>query len=238
MYKYEMHLHSCGTSACGVSEAVEYIEAAKQSGYAGMVFTNHFYRGNTAVSRDIPWRDFVWTYRDEYLRAREVGEREGIDVLFGLEEGYGGGKECLIYGISPEAVALEKSFPRLPIAELSQFVRENGGFIAAAHPFRQRVYISNPNEKPDLRFFDAIEVYNRGNSLEDNLTAEAFALETGVPVISGGDVHSTSGFGTSGIAFEKRVRDGKELVALLKSGSYRLLANKPLGNCGDGFEYL
>lgn len=238
MFKYEMHLHSNGTSACGSSDAVEYIEAAKKNGYAGMVFTNHFYRGNTAISRELSWQEFVACYHEEYLRVREVGEKEGIDVLFGIEEGFGGGKECLIYGLDAETIALEKSFSKLPIGELSQFVRENGGFIAQAHPFRQRGYIPNPSELPNIANFDAIEVYNRGNTLEDNITAEEFARETGVAVIAGGDVHSVSGFGRSGVAFPERVSTGKDLVRLLKSGKYKLVADAAVGNVGNLFEYF
>ncbi len=238
MFKYEMHLHSNGTSGCAVSDATEYIEAAKKNGYAGMVFTNHFYRGNTAISRELPWQDFVACYRDEYLRVREVGEKEGIDVLFGIEEGFGGGKECLIYGLDAETIASERSFSRLPIEELSQFVRENGGFIAQAHPFRQRGYILNSFERPNVAFFDAIEVYNRGNTLEDNVTAEEFARETGIAVISGGDVHSVSGFGRSGVAFEERVRTGEDLVRLLKAGRYKLVADAAACNVGKLFEYF
>ena len=238
MFKYEMHLHSKDTSACGSSDAAEYIEAAKRCGYAGMVFTNHFFRGNTAISRDLPWQDFVKPYREEYLRVCEIGEREGIDVLFGVEEGFGGGKECLIYGLDADTIASEKSFPTLPIEELSQFVRENGGFIAQAHPFRQRGYITNPSVRPNVALFDAIEVYNRGNTLEDNITAEEFARETGVAVIAGGDVHSVSGFGRSGVAFEERVGNGKDLVRLLKSGNYKLVADASLGNVGKLFEYF
>lgn len=238
MYKYEMHLHSNGTSACGCSDAAEYIEAAKKSGYAGMVFTNHFYRGNTAISRELPWQEFVACYRDEYLRVREIGEKEGIDVLFGIEEGFGGGKECLIYGLDAETIASEKSFSKLPIDELSQFVRENGGFIAQAHPFRQRGYISNSLERPNVALFDAIEVYNRGNTLEDNITAEEFVREVGARAISGGDVHSVGGFGRSGVAFEERVRTGKDLVRLLKSGRYKLIADASTGNVGKLFEYF
>lgn len=238
MFKYEMHLHSCQTSRCGVSESTDYIAAAKKRGFSGMVFTNHFFRGNTAIDRELPWRDFVNAYAEEFYKAGELAKGTGIDVLFGLEEGYGNGKECLIYGLRPETIAECNDFSRLPIKELSVFVRENGGFIACAHPFRVRGYITDSREEPNPELFDAVEVYNRGNSLEDNILAEEYAVKYSLPAICGGDTHRDSDFGYCGVAFEERVSDSKTLVRLLKSRKYSLIADKEKGNAGNLFKYI
>ena len=163
------------TSKCAKSDSAEYIQKAVETGFAGMVFTNHFFRGNTAIDRDIPWKDFVEYYKKDWYNAKVEGDKADIDVIFGLEEGYGKGKECLIYGLTPELIAGCADFSKLPIKELSAFVRENGGMIFCAHPFRQRGYITDPSDEPDMTLFDGIEVYNRGNTDEDNLTAEIFA---------------------------------------------------------------
>ena len=238
MFKYEMHLHSCEVSRCGTSESVEYVKIARDRGFSGMVFTNHFFRGNSAIDKTLPWREFVEPYREAYLRAAELGDKLDIDVLFGIEEGYGNGKECLIYGISPELIASNPDFSKQPIAELSAFVRENGGFIACAHPFRHRGYITAPDEEPDMTLFDAMEVYNRGNSLEDNISAEVFAKKHGFPTISGGDVHDVKDFGHSGICFPCRVKTSEELVKALKQGDFKLIVDEEKGNFGDGFSYV
>ncbi|MBR5307381.1 MAG: hypothetical protein IKU43_01305 [Clostridia bacterium] len=233
MYKYEMHLHSKGTSACGSAESVDYIERAKEVGYAGMVFTNHFIRGNTAIDRDLPWKEFVEFYRQDWLVAKELGDKHGIDVLFGVEDGYGAGKECLIYGLLPEDIAECENFRNMPIAEISAFVRGKGGFIVAAHPFRVRGYIKNPDAEPDMSLFDAIEVYNRGNMPEDNLKAEAFAKKCGCAVISGGDTHSTGGFGFAGISLPEIMGSEKRLVEFLKKGDYTLLYDENKNDFGE-----
>lgn len=221
------------TSACASSQATEYIQAAKEKGFAGMVFTNHFFRGNSAIDKTLPWSDFVKAYREDWLFAKQVGDRADIDVLFGIEEGYGNGKECLIYGLTPDIIEKYTDFSKMPINELSAFVRENGGFIACAHPFRVRGYITSPDDKPDMSLFDAMEVYNRGNTKEDNIKAEEYAKKCGCPVIAGGDVHSVSGFGNSGVAFEKRARTSEELVAYLRAGSYTLVRDEVLRNFGE-----
>ena len=67
MYKYEMHLHSKGCSLCSISTAEELITAAKDKGYSGVVFTNHFFRGNTCIDRKLPWESFVSAYEEDYF---------------------------------------------------------------------------------------------------------------------------------------------------------------------------
>lgn len=215
------------TSKCAKSDSAEYIQKAVETGFAGMVFTNHFFRGNTAIDRDIPWKDFVEYYKKDWYNAKVEGDKADIDVIFGLEEGYGKGKECLIYGLTPELIAGCADFSKLPIKELSAFVRENGGMIFCAHPFRQRGYITDPSDEPDMTLFDGIEVYNRGNTDEDNLTAEIFAKKHNLLTIAGGDIHSTGGFGFSGISLPERVHDGKELVAALRKADFTLVKDNP-----------
>ncbi len=216
MYKYELHLHSKLTSKCAASESFEYVAAAKEKGYAGMVFTNHFFRGNSAIDKSLPWRDFVGFYEKDYLLAKEEGERLDIDVIFGIEEGYGNGKECLIYGLTPEDFAECSDFPKMPIDEISAFVRSKNGIIACAHPYRARGYIKDSERDPVVQYFDAVEVYNAGNAPGEDDKALAFAEKHGLLQISGGDVHRDSDFGSSGIILPERVRDGKELVAALR----------------------
>ena len=225
-YRYEMHLHSCGCSKCGASPSTDYIAAAKKLGYAGMVFTNHFYHGNTGVDRNLPWRDFVNAYRDDYLRAKEVGDREGIDVLFGIEEAYRPGKEVLIYGVEPEMVAETPEFRDMTLAEISAFTHGCGGFIVCAHPFRAASYIPDPDTPPDPTVLDAVEICNAHNFPDDDEKAAAFAARENLPGICGGDVHNVTRFGCSGLDFEERVWDNKTLVRLLKSGKYTMFLDR------------
>lgn len=230
MFKYEMHLHSSMTSKCASSGSAEYVFAAREKGYSGIVFTNHFFRGNSAIDKQLPWRDFTEQYRRDWLCAKEQGDKYGIDVLFGLEEGYGSGKECLIYGLSAEDIAECTDFPKMPIAEISAFVRSKGGFIACAHPFRARDYIKDPFAEPDWSLFDGVEVYNAANLKEANIMAEDFAKKHGLIGISGGDTHSVGGFGRAGVIFKRRAKTEKELVELLKENNFDLIRNKEADN--------
>jgi len=225
MYKFEMHLHSKGCSKCGSSDCLEYVTRAKELGYTGIVFTNHFYHGNTAIDRKIPWRDFVYAYRDDYLKAKALGDEIGLTVLFGIEEGIvgSGGKEALIYGLDAEVIASNEHFRDMSLPEMAAFVRENGGFIVCSHPFRDRAYIKNAMAQPSSENFDALEVYNNGNIGEADRLAGEYAKKVGLRGTCGGDTHNVSGFGKSAMDFDNPIPDNAELVRQLKAGAYKMM---------------
>lgn len=223
MYKYETHLHTQNCSACSFSTPKQMVDALKEQGYAGTIITNHFYHGNTAIDRGLPWREFVECYEKDYLEAKEYGEKVGVKVFFGIEEGVGGGKEVIICGITPEALKNCEDFVNYTTEQMSSFVHENGGIIIAAHPFRKRSYISDPDTEPNPAFFDAIEGFNLGNAEEENTKGLEFAKNCGLPSTSGGDVHVAEHVGRSGIVFDYPIETDKQLVEGIKSGNFKLI---------------
>ena len=225
MFLFETHLHTSGCSDCAVSTGYEMVDAAKQAGYSGFCLTNHFLHGNTCVNRRLDWEDFVSVYTDDYLRTKEYGASKGITVLFGLEEVYMAGKEVLIYGVDPQAIKNNLQCKKMDIYEWSQFVHENGGLTAAAHPFRSRIYIPKPDEPPVSGVFDVIEAYNHCNEASENENAFRYAVENGLPVFSGGDVHLAGDFGRAGIAFDEKVTDSAGFVKAVRDKKYQLIIN-------------
>lgn len=233
MFKYEVHIHTSATSKCAVSSAAQMIQSFKENGYDGIVLTNHFYNGNTAVDRKLPWEDFVGAYEYEWLQAKTLGDSLDFDVIFGVEDVYlkGSGKEVLIYGITPEEFKMEKNYKNHGLSEISAFVRKNGGFIAAAHPFRRDSYIADADYIPNPSFLDGAEVYNGSPNFgtrdnRNNLALE-FSKNNGLKMTSGGDIHKafTKFVGLSGIATYERVKDTKHFAKILHSGRYKLIIN-------------
>ncbi len=231
-YLYETHCHTCWCSGCGVSTPYEMAGAYYEAGYAGMIFTDHFLRGNTAVPKDWPWEKKVSRYYDVYLAAREWAKGKDFDVLFGIEHNYGHGKEVLTYGIDLDFLLKYPDIDRLPLSEYSRLVHECGGFLSMAHPFRDRDYI-DMSVGPEPQYLDALEVFNYHNYPEENEKAVELARETGLPGTSGGAVHiyTDGGINNSGIALPKRARTGEELVELLRARDYRLVYEGRLMDC-------
>lgn len=231
-YLYETHCHTCWCSGCGVSTPVEMAEAYYNAGYAGMVFTDHFLRGNTALPREWPWDRKVTRYYEVYLAAEEWARGRDFDVLFGLEHAYGHGKEVLTYGIDLDFLLQNPDIHRLPLSEYSRLVHKAGGFLSMAHPFRDREYI-DMSVGPEPKYYDALEVFNFHNHPGENEQAVDLARRTGLPGTSGGDVHyhRDSGITQAGTAFPCRVRTGAELVTALRSRDYRIMYEGRLTDC-------
>ena len=54
-YRYETHLHTCQGSACASATGAEMARAHLAAGYTGIFITDHFFNGNTAVPRELPF---------------------------------------------------------------------------------------------------------------------------------------------------------------------------------------
>lgn len=90
MFLYETHLHTSEGSACGEINAADYIDFMKGRGFDGMVVTDHFFNGNSAVDRSLPWRERVLRYTEGFKKAREAAKGKDYDVLFGIEYNFDG----------------------------------------------------------------------------------------------------------------------------------------------------
>ena len=222
-YLYETHCHTAWCSACALSSPQDLAQAYYRQGYAGIIITDHFLLGNSAVDRSLPWDQKVQAYYNAYLAARDWASGKDFDVLFGLEHNYGNGKEVLTYGIDLDFLLAHPDIHLLPLSVYADLVHQAGGYLSMAHPFRDRNYI-NMAVGPQPEYLDAVEVFNFFNKPEENERALAYAQETGLPGTSGGDVHSfdSPGLGQAGVAFRRRVRTGGELVEALRSKDFLL----------------
>ena len=105
-------------------------------------------------------------------------------------------------------------------------MHEAGGFISQAHPFRRAPYI-DPNVLPQPALLDAAEIYNAGNSDEDNDRGFAFAKQNHLYGTSGGDTHEQheSNIGKAGMAFPYRIKAEIELASALFRHDGRCIIN-------------
>ncbi|MBQ9414959.1 MAG: PHP domain-containing protein, partial [Clostridia bacterium] len=187
-FKYDLHVHCAECSACGQSTAHEMLQAFYEAGYAGYVMTDHSVTGSTAAPHDWPWEKQVGLYYETYLKTKEEADRLGMDLLFGWEHHYGHGKEVLTYGIDLVFLLQNPDIPSLSLREYVERVHAYGGYIAQAHPYRDRGYI-DMSVQPQPEYLDAVEVYNPANLPGENAKAMLLALAHGLQTISGSDNH-------------------------------------------------
>jgi hypothetical protein len=189
-YLYETHLHTAASSACAVSSGMDYIRAYKDLGYAGIIVTDHLYNGNTAIPRDLPWREWVERFCRGYEEAKEEGERQGLDVFFGWEETFDNCDDYLIYGLDKEWLFEHPEARYWTRGEQYRAVKASGGCVVQAHPFRQRSYISRIILSTGC--VDAVEAANAGNDEQSfDALAMRYAKRLGLPATAGTDIHES-----------------------------------------------
>lgn len=228
-YLYETHLHTSEGSACAVSSGREIAKAYAAAGYTGIIVTDHFFYGNTAVDRALPWGEWVERYCLGYERAKEEGEKLGLQVFFGWESGYGG-PEFLVYGLDKQWLLLHPEIRDAAVEEQLKLVHEGGGIVVQAHPFREASYIKEICLFP--QYVDGVEGVNASHSSlskkgprhpEFNERAIAYAKEHGLPMTAGSDQHSTDML-WGGMVFSRKLADIHDFAkAVLNREAVRLL---------------
>ncbi len=188
-YTYETHLHTNQSSACGMTKGKDYIPYYQDLGYAGIMVTDHFFRGNTAVPRNLPWRERIHLFCKGYEDAREAGEKAGFSVFFGWEENHQG-DEYLIYGVDKEWMLDHPEMEFWNRKQQFDAIHSAGGCVIQAHPFRDRDYLSVLHLSTGC--VDAVEGYNGGNRPENDILAVRYAKILDLPVTAGSDMHQAN----------------------------------------------
>ena len=185
-YRYETHLHTSQGSGCGHSTGREMVRLYKEMGYQGIIVTDHFFRGNTAVPRDLPWKERIERFFEGYEDAKAEGERCGLDVFFGWEQRFTS-DEFLVYGLDKQWLLNHPEMEAWTRKDQLKQVHLAGGCVVQPHPFRDRDYIRQI--LLGLQFADAIEVANSCNMPYNDAYALRYAREFNLFVTAGSDNH-------------------------------------------------
>ena len=222
MFFYELHSHTNAASLCSLVEPEDYIKFYIDRGFSGMVITDHFYHGNTAVDRHLSWETFVDEFCEGYFRAKREGDKHNFKVFFGFEQKFcDGNDEYIVLGISPDYLKAHPELKDMSRVSFFKQIREVGGFVIQAHPFRERYYVSDI--RLSLDYVDAIEVLNMGDKEMHSRRSYEYAKNLGLPMTAGSDIHSIIDFPVAaGIALENEISTIEELIATIKEGKYRI----------------
>ena len=214
-YIYETHSHTSQASKCGRVQGREYIEYMQQEGFAGMIITDHFFNGNSAVPVDISWKRRVDQYVSGYEDARNAAEGTDFNVMFGIEYNFDC-DEYLIYGVDKNWLLDNEDIMSKSRREVYELVHQGGGIMIQAHPFRERYYINTINLTPSVT--DGVEIYNAANDDNMNALAYCYAKELGVPMSAGSDIHFFYDGPKGGMMFDDRIDNIEDYVKAVKAG--------------------
>lgn len=202
----------------------ELVQSLAEGGYSGCVLTNHFFKGNSGIDRNLPWNDFVAEYEKDYLECQKAAQTYNLDIIFGIEEHLFDGLEILCYGITPQILYQNQHLrDDHSLKTWSDTLHRYGALCIQAHPYRDREYVKNPRPL-SLDLIDGIEVYNYCNQAAENELAQELASQNPqLILVSGADAHKSSILNKAGIKTTIRITDEKTLVDVLKSGDYDLI---------------
>lgn len=223
LYKYETHTHTSEGSKCGKIDGASLVRFYKELGYTGVFITNHFFNGNTAVPRELPWNEWVKEYYRAYTICKEEGDRIGMDVFFGWEYSIQG-NDFLIYGLGPGFLYDNPDQLSWTVRDYMKRVREAGGMVIHAHPFREADYIDHIRLIP--RECDGVEVINTSMKNEVNRCAEWYAEQYGLIKSAGSDNHVGKRTKLGGVYLPERITDEQHFIRLMKDGRAELFFDR------------
>ncbi len=221
-YKYETHMHTSQGSDCSSTPGAEMVRRLYDLGYSGCFITDHFFGGNTAVRGELAsydWEVRVRLFCQGYEDAREMGEKLGFKVFFGLEYARSA-TEFLTYGVTPEFLIDHPETADMPLDRYAALVHDNGGFVVHAHPFREADYIRTIRLFPHA--VDGVEIYNCNNRDEYNSRAKWYAESYGIPVTGGSDSHHFWCHPCGGIITEERLESPSDYLRLMREGKLKI----------------
>ncbi len=213
-YIYETHLHTIEGSACSSTPGENYIDYMKDLGYSGIIVTDHFFNGNSAIPKELPWEKKVELYCKGYEHAKAVAT-EDFSVLFGIEYNFQG-DEYLLYGVDKEWLLSNPDIMEKDRFEVYKIVHKWGGIMVQAHPYRERGYLSAIHLTPDV--CDGAEVYNASNPDYQNALGFDYAQKRGMRMAAGSDIHNFGLENMGGMSFPHPIRSIEDYVKAFMDG--------------------
>jgi len=209
-YLYETHTHTSEVSACAGSTAAQQVQIYKNNGYTGIIVTDHFVNGYSTCPKDESWKNQMKHFYKGYENAKKAGDKCGLDVFFGWEYTIRG-SDFLTYGLDLDFLLDHPGFDKLPIEEYSALVRNCGGFLAQAHPYRDAWYVEN-KFPVESHLIDAVEVFNSMDSEKSNNQASVYATFNNMPIQAGSDSHNAKHSLYTGIKMAERAESIFDII--------------------------
>jgi len=193
--KIDLHVHTAERSPCADALEDEQIVTAIDRGLDALVFTNH---------ECLVPQEHLEELNRTYTPFRVFG---GVEITVREKE------DLLVLGIHDPA--LESRDWVHP--DLHTFVREKGGWIAVAHPFRFR-----PTINLDLERYtpDALEVCSLNTPLLEQPHIREIAARLGIQVLCNSDAHITRDIGAAYNRLKGEPESDQELIDLLRRGEF------------------
>lgn len=226
--KTELHCHSMPASACAKHTPAELLERYAAAGYSTVVLTNHLGKGNSdkceerygGPNASADWQRRIDFLMKDYTDLCAAAKKVGIHALFGVEIrlDYHTDTDFLVYGDTEAFLRDTPGLLAMKIKEFSAAVRGAGFLLVQAHPFRNKMTITDP------ALLDGIEIYNATpGHFSRNDVAEYWARRFDLIGTSGTDLHRPEQPIAGGILTDAPITSNEALLTVLRARDFDLI---------------
>ena len=215
-YRYELHAHTSESSICGRIKATELVDLYHDSGYSGLVITDHLYDNPFLYGESLGnWNNFIGRFLTGFYLALNHARKYNMDVLMGAEIRFKqNNNDYLLYGLDEDILKDMKEPFEMGINDFYRKYK-NDILIIQAHPYR------DGNTNIDINYLHGIELVNT-NPRHNNNNDKALSLSKSHPDflrIYGSDTHRIGDESRSAIVFDSHCHTSRELAERIKSGN-------------------
>lgn len=210
-YKTELHAHTSPASGCSEISPENMIKYYKKGGYTTICLTNHFIYSDDKG-------DLFDRIVNDYYALKEIGEKEGINIIFSLElRFYKSVNDYLIYGVEPCQVSEIYDMLADGVDNFYKNYINKDKILIQAHPFRNDCTLADCNS------IDGIEVFNVHPGHNSKIAFAAKACRENNKIITcGTDFHHHGHECLSAMLTKEPVDSSKKLVEILRNKEYIL----------------
>ena len=195
----DLHLHTTRYSTnCSQLDPRKMVKRLMKLGLDGGVITDH---------------DHTWS-RVEIDRLQKDCGAEDLYLVSGMEVESEIG-HLLVFGYDGPVNRSAKA------SEIIGLVRDRGGVVIWAHPFRWGLWddVSDEAIVRIVRTMDGIEALTPNHSREQNERAMTLARENGLTATGSSDAHTAKMIGAFLTRFEYQLKDLDDLIKAIKEGA-------------------
>ena len=215
-YKIELHAHTNPGSGCSSVSPERMVAVHKKSGCDAVVITNHFepsyYYKNFEDKKTL-----VDKYLAGYRQTCEIGRKEGINVILGMEIRFTeNSNDYLVFGVDDEFVSKASEYLNGTLAEFYKDMKNENNVIIQAHPFR------NGMTRMPKEYLDGVETFNLHPEHNSRVgVACEYARDNEFAITTcGSDFHDEPSYGLALIRTKTLPTNSFELADIVKSHDY------------------
>ena len=136
-YRFDTHVHTSETSACGKVSGRDVAWCYRAAGYQGIMITDHYHKAYFDSLGQVSAEEKVEAYLTGYREAKAEGDRIGLDVILGMEfRNTETDDDFLIIGVTEEFLYQHPLSYELPLSQAIELFHQNGMLVIQAHPVR------------------------------------------------------------------------------------------------------